>query len=297
MLSRLKEKWEVNGWRFFFIICTFAIGGSLCGYAGRRLMAWTGLEHPVGWTIAYILLITLLWPFCVLLVSIPFGQFTFFKKYLFKIANKMGLFKKGKDKTEQPSEKFRVAIFASGTGTNARRIIEFSREQDAAFSVEMVACNKPGAGVIAIAENAGIPVLMIEKEPFFRGNAYVDELQAAGIDFIVLAGFLWKIPLALVESYRNRIINIHPALLPYYGGKGMYGHFVHNAVIANKETESGISIHWVDEHYDHGSLIFQAKCPVLPGDTASTLASRIHELEHKHYPQVLNQLMLDLSAG
>lgn len=184
-----------------------------------------------------------------------------------------------------------IAILASGTGTNARRIIEFSLLETACFKVGLVVCNKPGAGVIAIAEDFSIPVLLIERETFFRGDAYVGDLKSKGIDFIVLAGFLWKIPLKLVEAFRNRIINIHPALLPNYGGKGMYGQFVHEAVIAQKETESGITIHWVDELYDHGSIIFQAKCPVLPDDSPASLASRIHELEHRHYPVVLNDLM------
>ena len=192
------------------------------------------------------------------------------------------------------NEKPTIAILASGTGTNAHRIIQYSLEENAAFKVGLVVCNKPGAGVTGIAKNFQIPVLMIEKEQFFRGDAYVQALQNAGIDFIVLAGFLWKIPVKLVEAYRNRIINIHPALLPNYGGKGMYGQYVHEAVIANNDTESGITIHWVDEFYDHGSILFQAKCPVLPGDTPAALASRIHELEHKHYPVVLNQLLKDM---
>ena len=132
--------------------------------------------------------------------------------------------------------------------------------------------------------NAGIPVLMIEKEQFLKGDGYVDELKDAGIDFIVLAGFLWKIPSKLIAAFPNRIINIHPALLPKYGGKGMYGHFVHEAVIAAGEKESGISIHYVDEWYDHGNIIFQASCPVDANDDADSLAQKIHVLEHTHYP-------------
>jgi phosphoribosylglycinamide formyltransferase-1 len=115
--------------------------------------------------------------------------------------------------------------------------------------------------------------------------------MAVGIDFIVLAGFLWKIPHTLIKAFPNKIINIHPALLPRYGGKGMYGHHVHQAVIDNKETQSGITIHYVDEKYDHGSIIFQAKCTVLPTDTAELLAKKIHRLEHEHYPQVIAGLL------
>lgn len=200
--------------------------------------------------------------------------------------------------TLEPSgKKHRIAIFASGTGTNAARIIEYTKEKETRFTVALVVCNKPGACVLKVAEKNAIPALMIDKEKFFRGNAYTDELKGAGIDFIVLAGFLWKIPVALVQSYRNRIINIHPALLPKYGGKGMYGSFVHEAVIANGEPETGITIHWVDEQYDHGSTIFQAKCPVLPGDSPSSLAARIHELEHKHYPEIVEKVITEMTGG
>ena len=149
------------------------------------------------------------------------------------------------------------------------------------------------AGVLTIADQYNVPTLLIEKEQFFRGNAYVDELKAAKIDFIILAGFLWKIPSTLIQAYPNKIINIHPALLPKYGGKGMYGQLVHEAVLAAHEAESGISIHLVDELYDHGQIIFHASCPVLPDDTPATLAQRIHALEHKHYPKVIEQFILN----
>jgi len=185
----------------------------------------------------------------------------------------------------------RIAIFASGAGSNAKKIIEYFASH-AAIQVALIVCNKPGAGVLAIADQYGIPTLLIEKEKFFRGNAYVEELKKAQIDFIILAGFLWKIPAALIHAYPNKIINIHPALLPKYGGKGMYGQFVHEAVLATREKESGITVHIVDELYDHGQMIFQASCPVLPTDTAATLAQRIHALEHQHYPQVIEQFIM-----
>jgi len=146
--------------------------------------------------------------------------------------------------------------------------------------------------VLKIAEEHGIPTLLLEKERFFRGDAYVDELKAHHIDFIVLAGFLWKVPVTLIRAYPQHIINIHPALLPNYGGKGMYGHFVHEAVISNKEKESGISIHFVDELYDHGQIIFQARCEVKPEDSPDSLAHRIHGLEHKHYAAVIEKLLV-----
>jgi phosphoribosylglycinamide formyltransferase-1 len=184
----------------------------------------------------------------------------------------------------------RIAIFASGAGSNARKIIEhFS--QHPKIRIELIVCNKPQAGVLNIADEHGIPTLILDKEQFFRGNAYVDEFKADDIDFIVLAGFLWKVPNALIHAYPEKIVNIHPALLPKYGGKGMYGNLVHEAVIANKETESGISIHVVDEVYDHGKIVFQAKCEVKTDDTPESLAARIHELEHKHYARVIEELL------
>ncbi|MCU0380696.1 MAG: phosphoribosylglycinamide formyltransferase [Chitinophagaceae bacterium] len=189
-----------------------------------------------------------------------------------------------------------IAIFASGAGSNAREIIRYLHGHPD-IRVALVGCNKPGAGVLDIAKSAGIPVLMFEKEPFFRGNAYVDELRAAGIDRIVLAGFLWKIPSSLVKAYAGHIINIHPALLPKYGGKGMYGARVHEAVILNGEAESGITIHEVDELYDHGQTIFQARVPVLPGDTPESLAAKIHQLEHAHYPRVIEEWILKPRKG
>ena len=186
-----------------------------------------------------------------------------------------------------------IAVFASGAGSNAARIIEHFNHSgtQTAIKVSVIVCNKPGARVLDIAEKSNIPTILLEKERFFRGDAYVPVLQEAGIDAIVLAGFLWKVPTALVQAYNNKILNIHPALLPKYGGKGMYGHFVHEAVIAAGDTESGITIHVVDEQYDHGHHIFQATCPVLPGDTAATLAARIHGLEHANYARVIEEYL------
>lgn len=186
-----------------------------------------------------------------------------------------------------------LAIFASGTGTNAARIIDYFRGSTN-VKVSLIVCNRPGAGVLAVAEREGVATLLIEKEPFSRGGAYVEELKGKNIDLIVLAGFLWKIPEALVRAYPGRIINIHPALLPKYGGKGMYGRHVHEAVIAAGETESGITIHWVDEHYDHGEPIRQVKVIVEPGDTPETLAKKIHLLEYEHFPKVIEEVLAHL---
>ena len=182
----------------------------------------------------------------------------------------------------------RIAIFSSGTGSNAKKIIDhlsaLNESGNCAAIVSLIVCNKPGAGVLKIAEENSIPALLIEKEKFFRGNVYTDELKAAGIDFIVLAGFLWKIPVALLKAFHGKMINIHPALLPKYGGKGMYGNLVHEAVIANKEKESGITIHYVDEVYDHGQIILQATCLVAEDETPESLAKKVQVLEHRHFP-------------
>jgi len=186
-----------------------------------------------------------------------------------------------------------IAIFSSGAGSNAKKIIDHLLSKEKSNStpvVSLIVCNKPEAGVLKIAADNNIPVLLIEKEKFFRGNAYIDELKAANIDFIVLAGFLWKIPDELIKAFRGKMINIHPALLPKYGGKGMYGNFVHEAVITNKEKESGITIHYVDEVYDHGQIILQATCLVSEDDTPETLAKKVQVLEHRHFPAAVSLL-------
>lgn len=184
----------------------------------------------------------------------------------------------------------RIAIFASGAGTNAENIINYFRNHET-IAVALIVCNKPGAGVLTIAARENIPTLLIEKEQFFRGNGYVTELQQHHINFLVLAGFLWKVPQSLISAFPNAIINIHPALLPNYGGKGMFGMKVHETVVTAGDKESGITIHYVDEHYDNGDIIFQEKCPVSPGDTPEALAAKIHQLEYQHFPRVIEQVI------
>jgi formyltetrahydrofolate-dependent phosphoribosylglycinamide formyltransferase len=291
MFKALQQKWKVTGWQLLLILCTFALGGSLCGYLGRKILSLFIIDSAFFWLILYILLITLLWPVCVLLLSIPLGQYRFFKNYIIKIGKRLSgrsPSQGGKHNSANPVT--RIAIFASGAGSNARAIINHFRNSSR-VKIALIVSNKPDAGVLSIAQNENIPVLVIEKEPFFRGDAYVEELKKNKIDFIVLAGFLWKVPSSLILAYPNKIVNIHPALLPQYGGKGMYGHHVHEAVIANKEKESGISIHYVDEQYDHGSIILQAKCKVEETDTPSSLAAKIHQLEHQYYPKVIEELV------
>lgn len=291
MFNRLQQKWKVNGLQVALILCTFAIGGSLTGYVGRKLMNLFDIGPEWLWIVMYILLVTLLWPLAVLLVSIPFGQFRFFVSYLKKMGKRMGIISREEPGAGNQGPVKQIAIFASGAGSNAQKIIDHFRENKR-VKIALIVCNKPEAGVLKIAEKEGIPALLIVKEQFFRGNAYVPALKEKNIDLIVLAGFLWKIPVTLIQAYPGKIVNIHPALLPKYGGKGMYGQFVHAAVIAAGEKESGITIHYVDEHYDHGDIIFQAVCPVFSGDTPELLAKRIHELEHKHFPVVVEKLLV-----
>jgi phosphoribosylglycinamide formyltransferase 1 len=190
----------------------------------------------------------------------------------------------------------KVAIFASGTGTNAQKIIDHFRGHPG-ISIALIVTNKPGAGVLDIARKEKIPFLLIDREKFFRGNAYTSELLSMDICMIVLAGFLWKIPPALIHAFPGAIINIHPALLPKYGGKGMYGHFVHDAVVASGDHETGITIHLVDELYDHGKNIFQATVPVSPGDNAESVARKVQVLEHEYYPKVIETMLEKKAIG
>ena len=185
----------------------------------------------------------------------------------------------------------RIAIFASGTGSNAQKILSHFKTSNK-IDVALIVSNKSNAGVLNFAKEYSVPTLIIDREKFLKGDGYVPELQTAKIDWIILAGFLWKIPVSLLNHWEKRIINIHPALLPKYGGKGMYGEAVHRAVLAANEKESGITIHYVDEQYDHGATIFQATCPVLSTDLVENLAEKIHALEHLHYPVVIEKEIL-----
>lgn len=181
-----------------------------------------------------------------------------------------------------------IAIFASGSGTNAENIIKkFQALPDFRFTVF---CNNPHAGVLARAALLNIPVVVFTRRDFYDSDKILQQLIENRTDLIVLAGFLWLVPAFVVRSFPNRIINIHPALLPKFGGKGMYGERVHQAVIAARETVSGITIHYVNENYDEGQIIRQVQCPVYPSDTPQTLAARIHALEYEHYPQVIAEL-------
>ena len=186
----------------------------------------------------------------------------------------------------------KIAIFASGSGSNAENIIQYFAQKPQ-FCVKSVFCNVPDAYVLERAKKYRIPTFVFNREEFRNPDKVFRQLQEQEIDFIVLAGFLWLMPSFITAAWPNKIVNIHPALLPAYGGKGMYGHYVHEAVIAAGEKESGITIHYVNDHYDQGAIIFQAKCPVLPTDTPDDLAARIHELEYRYFPEIIEKTILN----
>ena len=314
-INKLQEKWGVGSIQFWLIILTFALGGSLSGRLTSFLLKLVFLDKNWSFWLIYPLLLTILWPISVIFISFFTGQFRFFKGYLGRVGAKLF----GSAGSERLSAKaegpIHVAIFASGAGSNARKIIEYF-EKSNRIKISLIVCNVPGAGVLEIAKQKGIPTLLINKAAFTQ-TGYVESLRNADIHFIVLAGFLWKVPAVLVRAFEpgnsldkignttnkvgnitnkignttRGIINIHPALLPNYGGKGMYGARVHEAVIAAGETASGITIHWVNEHYDEGAIIFQAKCDVVSTDTSNTLANKIHALEHAHFAPTIEKLL------
>jgi phosphoribosylglycinamide formyltransferase-1 len=184
-----------------------------------------------------------------------------------------------------------VAIFASGEGTNAQNIIDYFSTSDK-IKIALVVSNKPTANVLNRAKKANIPTLVISRADFFENDSTIQALKAAYIDFIILAGFLWMIPENLVRAFPKKMINIHPALLPKFGGKGMYGMNVHKAVVDQKEKESGISIHYVNEHYDEGEIISQHRCNLSVNDTPESVAEKIHKLEQEFFPKAIENVLL-----
>lgn len=187
-----------------------------------------------------------------------------------------------------------ISIFASGSGTNAENIIKYFSNTKTA-RVNLVLSNKPEAMVLKRAEALNTETFVFDYNDFYKSGKVLEKLLNSQTDFIVLAGFLWLVPVDIIGHFTGRIVNIHPALLPAYGGKGMYGDAVHKAVISKGDTVSGITIHYVDNNYDEGSIIFQAKCKIEPGDTPEILASKIHHLEYKHFPGVIEELVMKLT--
>ena len=181
-----------------------------------------------------------------------------------------------------------IAIFASGKGSNAANICRYFIDHPN-HAVKLIVTDRKGAGVLDVAKTYNVESLYIHKEGWKSAQPLIEELKKRNIDFIVLAGFLKLIPEKLVDAFQNKIINIHPALLPKFGGAGMYGHHVHEAVYRSGETETGITIHFVDEHFDNGDIIFQAKTALNKNDTPEMIAARIHDLEMKHFPRIIDE--------
>ena len=282
MFEKLKSRWGVNGMNLILIILTFAMGGSACAKVGAWCLKLLGVEKGVFWMVLYVVLVTLLWPICVLLISIPLFQFGFFKRYLQKIGKRFF----GKKKHEP----IRIALFASGNGTNAENIICHFKNNSKILVVSVLSDN-PKACVIQKAQKNGIPFELIPRERINDAEYLIRCLEKQDIRLIVLAGYLKKIPQGVIARFPNKIINIHPALLPAYGGKGMYGMKVHRAVIENHEKYSGITIHYVNEHYDEGEIIFQSSIELSPDETPESLAEKIHKEEHNHFPRVIESVI------
>ena len=184
----------------------------------------------------------------------------------------------------------RIAIFASGSGTNAENIIKYFQNSDS-IRVSKVYCNKKDAGVFERCQRLNVPCIWFSREAFYDSSRVLHDVQLYA-DFVFLAGFLWKIPANFITAFTNKMVNIHPALLPKYGGKGMYGMNVHRAVKENNESETGITIHFVNENYDEGAIIFQAKTALEPTDSPEDIASKIHELEYANFPRVVENVIL-----
>ncbi len=187
----------------------------------------------------------------------------------------------------------KIAIFASGRGSNARKIIEYF-ESNSSIEVVLIVSNKETAPVLEIGKQFDINTLVINRKLFYQSENVLADLQNHKVDFIVLAGFMWLVPSYLVQAFPNKIVNIHPALLPKYGGKGMYGMNVHQAVRAANETETGITIHFVNEKYDEGNIIFQASTGIETTDTAEMIAKKVNQLEHQHFPRIIEATIRDI---
>lgn len=189
--------------------------------------------------------------------------------------------------------KKRIAIFASGSGSNAQKIMEYFKNH-ALAEVTLILTNNPDAYVLQRADNFEIPTHIFNRKAFYQSDEVIQLLQKLDIDLVVLAGFLWLVPQDLLKAFPNKIINIHPALLPNYGGKGMYGDHIHRAVLAAREKESGISIHFVNEHFDEGEMIQQFRFKIDPQDQLENIRFKIQQLEHQHYPRVIEQVLKKL---
>jgi len=282
MLKKLQQHWGVKGWRFFLILCTFAVTGTFTAWVSKSITQWLDAEKfTFYWWLLKIFVLLIGYQVFILFFGFCFGQFAFFWKFEKKILTRLGLFKK-------ESRIYHLAIFASGTGSNAKKILEYFTRSEK-VSIDLIVCNKDVAGVLEVAREHQIEIFINKQD--HSGDQLLHKLKGKQIDLIILAGYLWMLPNNIINAYPKKIINIHPALLPKYGGKGMYGNYVHEAVIRNNEKESGITIHYADELYDNGEIIFQQKCLVDPGESAASLAEKIRVLEHTWYPQIIGSVV------
>lgn len=292
MLKWLKNHWKVSYREMVLILLTFAITGSLTVWLSKKTIDWFEIEiHSLPYWMTKIFIFLFGYQIIILTVGFLLGMFPFFWNYEKKILTRLRLWS-FPEETLPVVERgvHRLAIFASGAGTNAQNLISYFKNHPS-IKISVIVCSKPNAGVVTIAQKEGIPLLLVDKNDFYT-HGYGEELKKRGITHIILAGFLLKIPEVLIQNFSGRIYNLHPSLLPAYGGKGMYGKSVHNAVLMAGEKKSGITIHVVDASYDTGPIIAQFECVVDKNDTAESLAKKIHALEHQHFPRVLEEILL-----
>lgn len=286
MFDKLQKKWGISGWRFFWVMVAFGFTGTTTAWISAKITDWMEIDKfSFAWWSLKIGMLLIGYQILLLFFGFVFGQFSFFWRYERKILSSLRIL----PKLPEPA---RLVVFASGAGSNAQKLIEYfndDAERSKLAKVTLIVCNKPGAGVLDVADKADIPVLQITKAELENGDHL--KMFKKRADWIILAGFLLKIPTNLIQLFPKRIVNLHPALLPAHGGKGMYGARVHESVLASGAQSSGITIHYVDEHYDHGETIFQATCAIHPNDTADSLAKKIHQLEHQHFPVVIESLV------
>ncbi|MBS1736878.1 MAG: phosphoribosylglycinamide formyltransferase [Bacteroidetes bacterium] len=289
MFNRLKKHWKADNKKLLLILLTFTFTGSITAWLSNRIPIWLLLEKfSWVWWLSKIGVFVLGYQVLILIIGFCLGQFSFFWNYEKKILKTFGLIK-----NSLPNENLSVrniCLFASGAGSNVEKIIEYFKGNPY-INIVLIVCNNPNAGVISIATRENIPCLLIQKSILSK-TGYVESLAAYKIDLIVLAGFLLKVPDILIEKYKGKIINLHPALLPEYGGAGMYGAAVHKAVLADNRKESGITIHHVDNEYDHGAIIFQKKCEVNETETIESLTGKIRALEHQNFAPIIESILL-----
>jgi len=283
VLNKLKQKWGVGNNQLFLILLNFSLTGTSTAWLSRMVTEWLLIKHySLAWWLIKFVILFAGYQILILFFGFLLGQFHFFWEYEKRILKKLGFLKKTK-------QVLNVAVFASGSGSNFEKILSYFSKHPS-INITLLVCNRSNAGVIQMAKNNNIKVLIIRNEEIDNSDT-LEKLQHEKINYLVLAGFLRKIPVNIIKAFPRRIINIHPALLPKFGGKGMYGSYVHDAVLKAGEKESGITIHFVDEQYDSGDIIFQTTCPISNVDTAESIAKKIQHLEHKYFATEIEKLI------